>query len=100
MIFRACNVARAVHGSLAPGPGRSVRAGPAAQYRRGEARMAAREARTGAARDSVRYWAGAVGAAAMVAGIVSVVVMVQMQKPKTKAAAPPQRTVAASETRP
>ena len=51
-------------------------------------------------KDSIRYWAGAVGAAAMVAGIVSVVVMVQMQKPKTKAAAPPQRTVAASETRP
>src|SRR5215470_3154407 len=35
MIFRARNVARAVHGSLAPGPERSVRAGPAAQYRRG-----------------------------------------------------------------
>ena len=51
-------------------------------------------------RDSIRYWAGAVGAAAMVAGIVSVVVMVQMQKPtKTKAAAP-QRTVAASQPRP
>ena len=50
-------------------------------------------------KDSIRYWAGAVGAAAMVAGIVSVVVMVQMQKPKTKAAAP-QRTVAAPETRP
>jgi len=44
-----------------------------------EARAAAREART--SRDSIRYWAGAVGAAAMVAGIVSVVVMVQMQKP-------------------
>jgi hypothetical protein len=51
-------------------------------------------------RDSIRYWAGAVGAAAMVAGIVSVVVMVQMQKPtKTKAAAP-QRTAAAPQPRP
>ena len=64
--------------------------------------MAAREARTAAAaRDSVRYWAGAVGAAAMVAGIVSVVVMVQMQqKPTktTKTAAPP-RSAAASQSR-
>jgi hypothetical protein len=54
-----------------------------------------------AARDSIRYWAGAVGAAAMVAGIVSVVVMVQMQKPTktTKTAAPP-RTAAAPQPRP
>lgn len=59
--------------------------------------VAAREARS---RDSVRYWAGAVGAAAMVAGIVSVVVMVQMQKPaKTKTAASP-RTTAAPQPRP
>jgi hypothetical protein len=63
--------------------------------------MAAREARTGAARDSVRYWAGAVGAAAMVAGIVSVVVMVQMQKPtKTTKTATPSRTAAAPQSRP
>ena len=63
--------------------------------------MAAREARTGAARDSVRYWAGAVGAAAMVAGIVSVVVMVQMQKPtKMTKTATPSRTAAAPQSRP
>ena len=63
--------------------------------------MAAREARTGAARDSVRYWAGAVGAAAMVAGIVSVVVMVQLQKPtKTTKTATPSRTAAAPQSRP
>ena len=63
-----------------------------------EARAAAaREART--SRDSVRYWAGAVGAAAMVAGIVSVVVMVQMQKPtKPKTAASP-RPAAAPQAR-
>ena len=62
--------------------------------------MAAREARTGAARDSIRYWAGAVGAAAMVAGIVSVVVMVQMQKPtKTTKTAAPTRTAAPSQPR-
>ena len=54
-----------------------------------------------AARDSVRYWAGAVGAAAMVAGIVSVVVMVQMQKPtKTTKTATPSRTAAAPQSRP
>jgi hypothetical protein len=54
-----------------------------------------------AARDSVRYWAGAVGAAAMVAGIVSVVVMVQMQKPtKPTKTATPSRTVAAPPSRP
>ena len=54
-----------------------------------------------AARDSVRYWAGAVGAAAMVAGIVSVVVMVQMQKPtKTTKTATPSRTAAAPPSRP
>ena len=54
-----------------------------------------------AARDSIRYWAGAVGAAAMVAGIVSVVVMVQMQKPtKTTKTAAPSRTAAAPQPRP
>jgi hypothetical protein len=54
-----------------------------------------------AARDSIRYWAGAVGAAAMVAGIVSVVVMVQMQKPtKTTKTAAPTRTAAAPQPRP
>ena len=63
-----------------------------------EARAAAREART--SRDSIRYWAGAVGAAAMVAGIVSVVVMVQMQKPtKPKTAASP-RPATAPQARP
>ena len=64
-----------------------------------EARAAAaREART--SRDSIRYWAGAVGAAAMVAGIVSVVVMVQMQKPtKPKTTASP-RPAAAPQARP
>jgi len=54
-----------------------------------------------AAKDSIRYWAGAVGAAAMVAGIVSVVVMVQMQKPtKTTKTATPSRTATAPQSRP
>src|SRR5262245_13101268 len=93
---RCTEATRRVRGGVsAPGPRRSVGAG--------EARMAAaREARTAGARDSIRYWAGAVGAAAMVAGIVSVVVMVQMQKPAktTKAAAPASRTAAAPQSRP
>jgi len=63
---------------------------------------AAREARTAASRDSIRYWAGAVGAAAMVAGIVSVVVMVQMQQKPTKTTktAAPARASTASQSRP
>jgi hypothetical protein len=64
-----------------------------------EARAAAaREAR--ASRDSIRYWAGAVGAAAMVAGIVSVVVMVQMQKPTKPKTAAPARPATAPQARP
>src|SRR6266699_473729 len=37
-------------------------------------------------RDSIRYWAGAVGAAALVVGIVVIVVMVRMPTPKSKTA--------------
>lgn len=37
-------------------------------------------------RDSIRYWAGALGAAALVAAILVVVVMVRMPTPKTKPA--------------
>ena len=43
-------------------------------------------------RDSIRYWAGAVGAAALVVGIVVIVVMVRMPTPKAKTAAQTQAT--------
>jgi len=39
-------------------------------------------------RDSIRYWAGAIGAAALVAGIVAIMVLVRMQAPKQTAAPP------------